>query len=440
MTKDKGQFLAKAKTLIVQNIQNRTVFTRGDLSRFLSLDPKVEESIDYLVTLQTLTEQRYIDWFEEPDRGRFIPGAPANLNSVWDIASTPPAGFVSDTQIYPIAGSQQVFACPVCSGSGSLTVACYSCAGSGRRVCSHCSGAGMEICRDCNGSGVRTGFNNRLESCTWCKGSGRKICYSCDGKGGEVCGVCGGTGRVIERCSKCAGIGRLIRYQAVVCVFKPHEFNEVVSQWNLPLKEFKAAEASNTRQTFIQPSSPSVFGQIPPKVQNAINFLASQAKGLEVGDTRLVRTQLTVKEVPVARISFRLYGVFGDAWFLGKDFQRVYLPKVPLTFETWLKLKDWVSVGLTVLSLIGFVAFTQLIRQEVYNSAVMVWFLIASCAAWVVSGLVLIVRRFIAGLVLFAITITALAAMIAYQKGQWRMSYQFHDPLPLNIVAFRSKM
>ncbi|MCS7187498.1 MAG: hypothetical protein RMK89_11170, partial [Armatimonadota bacterium] len=89
MIKDKGRFFAKAKALIVQNIQNRTIFTRVDLSRFLSLDPKVEESTDYLVTLQTLTEQRYIDWFEEPDRGRFIPRAPANLNSVWDIASIP---------------------------------------------------------------------------------------------------------------------------------------------------------------------------------------------------------------------------------------------------------------------------------------------------------------------------------------------------------------
>ncbi|MDW8029494.1 MAG: hypothetical protein RMK94_14000 [Armatimonadota bacterium] len=416
MIKDKGQFLAKAKALLVQNIQNRTIFTRGDLSRFLSLDPKIQESLDHLVTLQTLTEQRYIDWFEEPDRGRFIPRAPANLNSVWDIASIPPAGFTSDRQIYPIAGSQQVFACPVCSGSGRLTVACYSCGGSGRRVCSRCSGAGIEICRDCNGSGARTGFNNRLESCTWCKGSGRKICYSCDGKGGEVCNTCNGTGRVIKTCSKCAGVGRLIRYQAVVCVFNPHEFNEVVSQWSLPLKEIKAAEASNTWQTELNPSSQSVFSQFNAQVQSAINSLVSQASGLEVGDTRLVRTQLTVKAVPVANLSFRLHGVSGDAWFLGKNFQRVYLPKVPFTFETWLKLKDWFSVGLTILSLIGFSGFALIVRQNLYESATMVWLLIFCCAVWVVSGLVLIVRRLIAGLALFAVTISILVALITHQR------------------------
>ncbi len=419
MVKDKGRFLAKAKALIVQNIQSRTFFTRGDLGRFISLDPNFEESIDHLVTLQTLTERRYIDWFEEPDRGGFHPKAPANLNSVWDISSTPPSGFVSDRQIYPIAGSRQIFPCSTCSGTGELTVACHSCGGSGRKVCHQCAGTGSEVCSSCNGSGMRKGFDNRLESCISCNGSGRRFCVSCDGRGGEVCGFCRGTGKVIERCLRCDGVGRLIRYQAVVCEFKPHEFNEVVSQWGLPLKELKAAEASNVWETPIQTSSPLSFSQFHQKVQSAVNSIVSQARGLEVGDTRLARTRLTVKAVPVARVSFRLHGVPSDAWFLGKDFQRVYIPKVPFTFETWLKLKDWISVGLTILSLLGFFGFAITVRQVSYGSATMFGLFLLCCSVWIVSGLILLVRRLIAGLFLFAITIASLAALMMSQGGRW---------------------
>ncbi len=413
MIKDRGLFFAKAKALIAQNIQGRTFFTRGDLIRFISLNPNVEESVDHLVTLQTLTERRYTDWFEEPDRGRFHPKAPANLNSVWDIASTPPSSFVSDTQIYPIAGSQQVFTCPVCSGDGELIVVCHSCGGGGRRVCYRCAGTGSQVCNICNGSGMRRRFDNRLESCMSCNGSGRKVCFACNGTGSEVCSFCLGKGRVTKLCSKCAGVGRLIRYQAVVCEFKPHEFTEVVSRWGLPLKEMKAAEASSTWQTNIQPSLPLSFSQFPQEVQGAINSVANQAKGLEVGDTRFIRTQLSVKAVPVAHVSFRLHGVPGDAWFLGKDFQRVFIPKVPFTFETWLRLKDWISVGLAILSLLGFVGFALTAPTiYLYGSDNMFWLLLFCCAIWVISGMILLVRRLIAGLILFAVTISILAALI----------------------------
>lgn len=170
MIANKGQFLAKAKLLIAQNIQSRTIFTRSDLNRFLSLDPKVDASLAHLVTVQTLTEQRYIAEFEEPDRGKFFPKAPANLNSVWDISSSPPAGFVSDRQIFPIAGTQQVFTCPSCAGSGELVRACHGCDGSGRRICRHCAGTGNEVCSSCDGRGMRRGFDNRLERCTSCDG------------------------------------------------------------------------------------------------------------------------------------------------------------------------------------------------------------------------------------------------------------------------------
>lgn len=458
MIKDKGQFLSKAKALIVQNIQNRTIFTRGDLGRFISIHPNVEESLDYLVTLQTLTETRHIDWFEEPDRGQFIPKAPANLKSVWDLTSTPPSGFVSDRQVYPIAGTQQVLSCPVCSGAGQVTgvcsscngggrivcsqcagqgvVSCSSCGGTGRKVCSQCRGQGNMTCSSCNGTGVTSfGRCSRCngtgkEICWFCRGSGgdrcfncdgngRKVCWSCGGKGGKVCFQCEGTGKVIVTCSKCAGVGRLRRYQAVVCVFKPHEFNEVVSRWGLPIKPMKAAEASDVWQTSLNIKSPPDLSRYPSEVQRAINSLANQMVALEGaeknGETRLVRNQLTVKIVPVAHITFRLHGVVGDAWLLGKDFGQVYLPKVPFTFETWLRLKDWVSVGLAILSTIGFIGFILLLRsaQTFPTSDVTIWLLISSCVIWFVSGLILLVRRIIAGLLLFAITITYLASLLS---------------------------
>jgi len=407
-----GRLLNKAQNLIAQAIQNRTFFTRADLANLLSLDPNVQTGHDYLVTVQTLTERRYFDWFEHPDLGRFVPKAPANLNSVWDITSTPPSGFVAERQIYPIAGSQQVFACPVCGGGGRIVRVCYSCNGGGVKVCRYCSGIGSKVCDSCNGSGTRIGFGNKLERCSSCDGSGRRVCYSCNGTGREVCSSCDGTGRITHLCYKCVGVGRLIRYQAVVCEFKPHEFNEVISPWNLPVREMKAAEASDTFQTHLNPSLPPTFSQFPTEVQSAINSLVSQVKGLEGGDTQLVRTQLTVKVVPVAHVSFRLYGVPGEAWLLGKSFERVYLPKVPITFGTWFKLKDWVSIGLMILSFLSFLGFLYLFQQQQpFDSSTMVWLLVFA-VGWVATGLVLLVRRLLAGLFLFALTIGFLAKMV----------------------------
>jgi len=69
MLKDKGQFLAKAKSMIVQNIQKRTVFTRADLNRLISLSPHVDLNPCFLITLQALTETRYIDILEAPNMG-----------------------------------------------------------------------------------------------------------------------------------------------------------------------------------------------------------------------------------------------------------------------------------------------------------------------------------------------------------------------------------
>jgi len=88
---------------------------------------------------------------------------------------------------------------------------------------------------------------------------------------------------------------------------------------------------------------------------------------------------------------------------LGKDFERLYLPKVPLTFDSWVKLKDWFSVALAALSLLGF----GLLRLGIHFHSlgdVSVFLLFLGGGLWAVSGLVLFVRRPIAGLVLLALT------------------------------------
>lgn len=408
----KGQLLLKAKTMIVQNIQSRTVFTRGDLGRFISLSPNVEHSTDHLVTLQTLTETRYTSWIEEPDRGMFVPKVPATIKSVWDITSVPPSGFISDRQIYPIQGSEQRYACPDCSGAGEVSVVCYSCNGSGREICSNCNGAGRRACYSCNGSGTTRGFEGRLERCSSCDGTGTRICTSCDGHGGRVCYSCSGTGRVIKTCWRCAGVGRLIKYCAIVCEFKPHEFREVISRWNLPFKQLNSAKESQVWEIPVSANSPLNLQGHAMEVRNAANSLVQQMMGLQRSDTRLVRSVLSIKAVPVAHINFRLHGVPGDAWLLGKDFDRIYLPKVPLTFKTWWKLKDWVSVWLTVVCLVGYGFFALLILsllRSPHPTSAHVFGLVASASVWVVCGLILLARRLIAGLAVFAVIIASLA-------------------------------
>ena len=74
----------------------------------------------FLITLQALTETRYIDILEAPNRGR-LPTFPSEvLNNIWSINSTPPNSFASDTQIFPIEGTQKVSTCPNCNGVGEI--------------------------------------------------------------------------------------------------------------------------------------------------------------------------------------------------------------------------------------------------------------------------------------------------------------------------------
>ncbi|MCS7225116.1 MAG: hypothetical protein NZ959_11285 [Armatimonadetes bacterium] len=388
--KDKGRFLARAKVLMAQNIQRRTIFTRSDLNSLISLSPDIQESLDYLVTVKALTEHRHIGWFEKPDRGVFFPKAPADLKSAWDLPSTPPAGFIQTVQIYPIANSQQVTVCTHCAGAGAVSRICYVCNGGGRR-----------LCRFCNGSG-------------WSAG---KACSTCGGGGSHACYDCNGSGRTVSLCSNCLGCGRIIRYQAVVCAFRPYEFNQVISRWTLPVKEMKAAEATDTVSSAVNPANAPVFDQLPSEVQTAVNFLAAQAKDLETQDTRLARCELTIKSVNVVCVNFRLQGLPGTAWVLGEHNLTVYIPNVPLTLETWIRLKDWGSVALLALSGVGFSAFLAILHQNSFSSTLMITLWILSCTLWGACGLLLLVRRLFAGLLLFAVTLATLCIFLIRFKG-----------------------
>jgi len=188
----------------------------------------------------------------------------------------------------------------------------------------------------------------------------------------------------------------------------------------LPLKELKSAEASQVWEMPVDVNSPLRLQGHPVEVQNAANSLVQQVAGLQSGETRLVRSVLNIKAVPVAHISFRLHGVHGDAWLLGKDFQRLYLPKVPLTFETWVQLKDWFSVGLTFGCFLCFSLFAliilSLIQSPYAATAAHIFGLILTGSGWVICGIILLARRLIAGLTVFAITIASLAYLVYFAQ------------------------
>lgn len=75
--------------------------------------------------------------------------------------------------------------CGFCHGSGSVSVRCSGCGGSGQ--------VGDEACGDCSGEGKVT------ESCDNCTGTGSIVCGSCDGSGQATCNFCSGTGETVVR-------------------------------------------------------------------------------------------------------------------------------------------------------------------------------------------------------------------------------------------------
>jgi len=153
----------------------------------------------------------------------------------------------------------------------------------------------------------------------------------------------------------------------------------------------------------ISPQVLPQLGKFPREVQEEVKGLIREMKGLVESDTRLIRNLLTIKTIPAACVTFRILGVEGNAWLLGKDFEGLYLPKVPLTFDSWVRLKDWLSVALAALSLLGF-GFLRLGIHFRSLGDVSVFLLFLGGGLWAVSNLVLFVRRPIAGLVLFALT------------------------------------
>jgi hypothetical protein len=294
MVKDKGQFLAKAKSMIVQDIQRRTVFTRADLNRLISLSPHVDLNPCFLITLQALTETKYIDILEAPNRGR-LPTFPSEVfNNIWSINSTPPNSFASDTQIFPIEGTQKVSTCPNCNGVGEISRVCWSCSGSGSRVCSSCAGSGSIVREEYVGSG-RTVVR-------------REVCSSCRGRGREVCSSCGGTGRVVETCSRCVGYGSIVSFTAVICKFKPYKWERAVSRWNLPFKLLQSMKEESVFEAEVSPQALSQLSKFPKEVQGEVKGLVEEMKGLIGNNTRLIRNLLTIKTIPAACVTFRILG------------------------------------------------------------------------------------------------------------------------------------
>ena len=392
MIKDKSYFLAKARSMIVQDIQRRTAFTRADLNRLINLSPQIDLSPCFLITLQALTETRQIDTLVVPNRGKLPTYPKEALNNIWFINSNPPSSFASDTQIFPIEGTQKVSTCSSCNGEGKISRICWSCNGSGSKVCSNCAGSGYIVEEEYVGSG-RTAVR-------------REICSYCGGKGKEVCFTCSGNGRVIEICSTCDGVGSLISFRAVICNFKPYNWGRMVSQWDLPFELLQSMKEESVFEAEISPQVLPQLSKFPKEVQEEVKGLVGEMQGLVGSDTRLVRNLLTIKTIPAACVTFRILGNEGNAWLLGKDFEGLYLPKVPLTFHSWVKLKDWFSFGLWASSLLGLVIFCLgILRHPLGGVSVPLLFI--GGGLWAVSNLVLLVRRPIAGcLVLFLAVLT----------------------------------
>ena len=73
----------------------------------------------------------------------------------------------------------------------------------------------------------------------------------------------------------------------------------------------------------------SQLSKFPKEVQGEVKGLVEEMKGLVGNNTRLIRNLLTIKTVPAACVTFRILGVEGSAWLLGKDFERLYFPTPP---------------------------------------------------------------------------------------------------------------
>jgi hypothetical protein len=168
-------------------------------------------------------------------------------------------------------------------------------------------------------------------------------------------------------------------------------------------------------ETEISPQVLPQLSKFPKEVQEEVKGLVGEMEGLVGSDTRLVRNLLTIKTIPAACVTFRILGVEGNAWLLGKDFERLYLPKVPLTFDSWVKLKDWFSFGLAASSLLSFLVLCLGILLHRTFSGVSILLLFIGGSLWLVSSLALLVRRPKACLFLFVFKIFLILSFFAFK-------------------------
>ncbi len=321
----------QATVAIAAEVRRRVPFLRQDLATFLRLE-KLEQEQGYLVTLRLLTENRRMETITEPYHGQQVPPGSGVLSNIWDLPSTPPIGWESKRELLPVPGSGSVAMCTACDGTGSWV--CSQCNGVGTSLCDSCNGAGSRVCASCYGEGVRS-LGSTTNRCFSCNGTGRQRCSRCDGSGRVRCTRCEGSGRVI--CFSCKGAGRLFHYHAVVCDFKPHRWDIVVSSWSLPPSELEAAEGTEKSEAPLH-QKVTLLAPYPQEVREAASQLERNIARILQGETRVVRDLLSVKAVPIAYAPFRFASrqEVLQAWLLGKDFGRVHLPSLPPRLRFWL--------------------------------------------------------------------------------------------------------
>jgi hypothetical protein len=75
----------------------------------------------------------------------------------------------------------------------SSPTTCAGCAGSGQCTCATCGGDGRAPCAECGGAGEVPG-KRKMKKCPSCRGQGHRKCQDCN-KGTLACSSCAGTGR-----------------------------------------------------------------------------------------------------------------------------------------------------------------------------------------------------------------------------------------------------
>jgi len=218
---------------------------------------KVQYSPSVILEVQTQYEKRNVETRTESYRGSGFP--PPEYKSTrdvepWEFSLSQPSSFSTETNNYPVKGSETMITCADCDGVGKNTCdvcrgagqetcpscggkgtsKCGTCRGTGKMDCPRCSGSGGSQCPECGGAGMKwysehktvkvsdfdeksvevrdrkqcrkCGGTGRVR-CSYCSGSKKVTCRSCSGKGYLTCKKCAGKGAVT--CSKCRGAGQI---------------------------------------------------------------------------------------------------------------------------------------------------------------------------------------------------------------------------------------